>query len=156
MKQFARSTGRRPIRQPRARARRAGLVEGLVDALAQILACLKCGTYLPASATVSPVFGLRPCRGAGMQTEAAEPRISMRCPGPGIAHDLEHLLHASSTSLAGRWLCFAAMSSMSSDFVMLRSPSLRISRGLPHHASGAVSSGGHSARRRRRRRILSY
>src|SRR5690349_11658550 len=42
---------------------------------------LKCGTFLPESATVSPVLGLRPCRGGRKWSEKLpKPRISMRLP----------------------------------------------------------------------------
>src|SRR5687768_1743038 len=82
---------------------------------------LKCGTYLPDSATVSPVFGLRPWRGGRKCSEKLpKPRISMRPPWASASLMISRIcLTASSTSLAGRCFCFAAMSSMSSDFVML-------------------------------------
>src|SRR5262245_14125947 len=82
---------------------------------------LKCGTYLPDSATVSPVFGLRPWRGGRKCSEKLpKPRISMRPPWASASLMISRIcLTASSTSLAGRCFCFAAMSSMSSDLVML-------------------------------------
>ena len=88
---------------------------------------LKCGTYLPASATVSPVLGLRPWRGGRKcRLKLPKPRISMRCPCARASLMISRIcLTASSTSFAGKCPCFAAMSSISSDFVMLRSPSTR-------------------------------
>src|SRR4051812_20124632 len=83
---------------------------------------LKCGTYLPESATASPVLGLRPCRGGRKCSEnEPKPRISMRSPADKASLMISRIcLSASSTSLAGRCFCFAVMISMSSDFVMGR------------------------------------
>src|SRR5688572_9446648 len=83
---------------------------------------LKCGTYLPDSATASPVLGLRPCRGGRKCSEnEPKPRISMRSPADRASLMISRIcLSASSTSLAGRCFCFAVMISMSSDFVMGR------------------------------------
>src|SRR5690348_13631179 len=85
---------------------------------------LKCGTYLPDSATASPVLGLRPCRGGRKCNEnEPKPRISMRSPADRASLMISRIcLSASSTSLAGRCFCFAVMISMSSDFVMGRYP----------------------------------
>src|SRR4051812_8185680 len=85
---------------------------------------LKCGTYLPESATASPVFVLRPCRGGRKCSEnEPKPRISMRSPADSESLMISRIcLSASSTSLAGRCFCFAVMISMSSDFVMGRCP----------------------------------
>src|SRR5690349_9799780 len=81
---------------------------------------LKCGTYLPDSATASPVLGLRPCRGGRKCSEKEpKPRISMRSPADKASLMISRIcLSASSTSLAGRCFCFAVMISMSSDFVI--------------------------------------
>src|SRR5688500_13537893 len=83
---------------------------------------LKCGTYLPDSATASPVLGLRPCLdGRKCSENEPKPRISMRSPADRASLMISRLcLSASSTSLAGRCFCFAVMISMSSDFVMGR------------------------------------
>src|SRR3984957_11885989 len=81
---------------------------------------LKCGTYLPASATASPVFGLRPWRGGRKCSEKLpKPRISIRSPWASESLMISSIcFRASSTSLAGRCFCFAVMISISSDFVM--------------------------------------
>src|SRR5579863_3350694 len=81
---------------------------------------LKCGTYLPASATASPVFGLRPWRGGRKCSEKLpNPRISMRSPCDSESLMISSIcLSASSTSFAGRCFCFAVMISINSDFVM--------------------------------------
>src|SRR6186713_1115949 len=87
---------------------------------------LKCGTYLPDSATASPVLGLRPCRGGRKCSEnEPKPRISMRSPADRASLMISRIcLSASSTSLAGRCFCFAVMISMSSDLVIGRLPVL--------------------------------
>src|SRR5688572_16742448 len=81
---------------------------------------LKCGTYLPASATASPVFGFRPCRGGRKCSEKLpKPRISMRSPPASASLMISSICFtASSMSLAGRCFCFAEMISISSDFVI--------------------------------------
>src|ERR1700683_3798416 len=81
---------------------------------------LKCGTYLPASATASPVFGLRPWRGGLKCSEKLpKPRISIRSPWASESLMISSIcFSASSTSFAGRCFCFAVMISISSDFVM--------------------------------------
>src|ERR1700683_3250396 len=82
---------------------------------------LKCGTCLPASATASPVFGLRPCRGGRKCSEKLpNPRISIRSPVASASLMISSsCLTASSTSLAGKCFCLAEMISMSSDFVII-------------------------------------
>src|SRR5688572_17723595 len=81
---------------------------------------LKCGTYLPASATASPVFGLRPWRGGRKCSEKLpKPRISMRSPPASASLMISSMCFtASSMSLAGRCFCFAEMISINSDFVI--------------------------------------
>src|SRR5580658_6592867 len=104
---------------------------------------LKCGTYLPASATASPVFGLRPWRGGRKCSEKLpKPRISMRSPCDRASLMISRIcFSASSTSLAGRCFCLAVMTSISSDLVMrvlCRTPS-RASVSLPGTVSAAIA-----------------
>ena len=67
---------------------------------------LKCGTYLPASATVSPVLGLRPWRGGRKcRREAAEAAdLDATALGERVAHDLEDLLDRQFDVLGGQML----------------------------------------------------
>ena len=69
---------------------------------------LKCGTYLPAKPTDSPVFGLRPIRGARKCSEKLpNPRISMRSPwAEGLRQLLDHELHRKLHILAGELALF--------------------------------------------------
>ena len=82
---------------------------------------LKCGTYLPDSATASPVLGFRPMRGGRKCKEKLpNPLISIRSP---FARESlirsRRCFTASSTSFEGRCFCLREIPSISSDFVIL-------------------------------------
>jgi len=83
---------------------------------------LKCGTYFPARATGSPVFGLRPIRGGRKRREKLpNPRISIRAPAANASVMCRSTaLTASSTSSPSRWGCCLVRRSISSDFVTVR------------------------------------
>src|ERR1700722_19603568 len=116
-----------PVSRTRLQARCLPLLQSRIGRSAPLftrsrrsLPGLKCGTYLPASATASPVFGLRPWRGGRKCSEKLpKPRISIRSPWASESLMISSIcFSASSTSFAGRCFCFAVMISISSDFVM--------------------------------------
>ena len=96
-----------------------------VDALAQVLAGLEVRHVLAGQRDGLAGLGIAAlARRAEMQAEAAEAADLDALPWASASLMISRIcLTASSTSFAGRCPCFAAMSSMSSDFVMLRSPS---------------------------------
>src|SRR5690606_8348719 len=85
---------------------------------------LKWGTYLPGSATASPVFGLRPVRGGRKCSEKLpKPRISMRSPRASEAAIISSSdLTARSTSSAFRCAWRWVRISISSDLVIFDTP----------------------------------
>lgn len=82
---------------------------------------LKCGTYLPESATDSPVFGLRPMRGGRKCSEKLpKPRISIRLPVDSFCAICSiKVFTDNSTSLYGSWGWRLEIRSINSDFVIL-------------------------------------